>query len=113
MVEDTEQWLVQIRKGVVELAVLRLLKAKGELHGYALIRELQSLGPLISGENTVYPIVKRLEADGLLVSHWAEAPAGPQRKYYVLSSQGLAFLQKADEGWGAIVDSLDRIREGD
>jgi PadR family transcriptional regulator PadR len=109
---DAEQWLAQVRRGVLELVILRLLRAKGEFHGYALVKELLSLGPLIAGESTVYPILKRLEADGLLTSHWAEAAAGPPRKYYALTDAGAAFLEKADQEWDAIVESLSRTEKG-
>jgi PadR family transcriptional regulator PadR len=110
---NTDQWLTQLRKGLAELGILRLVRARGELHGYALVRELLSLGPFIAGESTVYPIVKRLEAEGLLTSRWAEASAGPPRKYYALSSLGAAFLEEADQEWRAIVDSMSQIEKGD
>jgi PadR family transcriptional regulator PadR len=112
-VEDTEQWLVQLRKGLLQLVILRLLRARGELHGYALVKELLSLGPLAAGESTVYPIVKRLEAEGLLTSRWTPATAGPPRKYYTLSPQSFVFLEKADEEWDAIVESMNRISKGE
>jgi PadR family transcriptional regulator PadR len=109
---NTEQWLAQLRKGVVELVILRLLRAKGELHGYALVKELLSLGPIIAGESTVYPIVKRLEADGLLTSRWGEAASGPPRKYYALSTDGAEFLAKVEEEWAAIMESMSRTEKG-
>ena len=109
---NTEQWLAQLRKGVVELAILRLLRARRELHGYALVKELLSLGPIIAGESTVYPSVKRLEADGLLTSRWGEATSGPPRKYYALSTDGAKFLETAEEEWAAIVESMSRTEKG-
>ncbi len=109
----TDQWLIQVRKGVVELLVLRLLTLTGELHGYSIVKELLSLGPLVAGESTVYPVLKRLEADGLLVSHWAASDSGPPRKYYALSSEGTAFLADAQREWEALVQSVSRLTKED
>jgi PadR family transcriptional regulator PadR len=112
-VEVTDLWLVQLRKGVVELLILRLLALKGELHGYAIVKELQALGRLIAGESTVYPVLKRLEADGLLGSRWVESSSGPPRKYYTLSGTGSAFLAEAATEWDAIVGSMCALEGAD
>ena len=109
ILDSTDQWLVQLRKGVVELLVLRLLALRGELHGYAIVKELLSLGRLVAGESTVYPVLKRLESDGLLTSHWVEAHGGPSRKYYVLTETGHVFLQESRREWDALVEAMNRL----
>ena len=106
----TDSWLVQLRKGVVELLVLRLLVLRGELHGYAIVKELNKLGRLIAGESTVYPVLKRLEADGLLTARWVESAEGPPRKYYAVSATGSAFLKEASLEWDALVGSLETLK---
>jgi len=110
--ESTDQWLVQLRKGVVELLVLSLLALRGELHGYAIVKELLSLGRLVAGESTVYPVLKRLESDGLLSARWVEAEAGPPRKYYSLTPEGHVFLREARKEWEALVESM-QLLEGE
>jgi PadR family transcriptional regulator, regulatory protein PadR len=111
--DDIGQWLAQLRKGTVELLVLRLLAQKGELHGYAIVKELQALGRVIAGESTVYPVLKRLETDGLLTSLWVEASNGPPRKYYRVSDSGTAFLVEAGVEWDALVESMSKVRGAD
>lgn len=111
-VEELGRWVIQLRKGVVELLVLRLLAREGELHGYAIVKELQSIGELVAGESTVYPVLKRLEADGLLISKWVESGNAPPRKYYCVSENGDAFLHEANREWGALVESMRSIEEG-
>lgn len=106
----TDSWLVQLRKGVVELLVLRLLALRGELHGYAIVKELNMLGRLIAGESTVYPVLKRLEVDGLVTARWVESAGGPARKYYAVSDTGTAFLDEAGAEWDAVVESLETLR---
>ncbi|HEX9093633.1 MAG TPA: helix-turn-helix transcriptional regulator, partial [Coriobacteriia bacterium] len=61
MADAFASWVAQLRKGVVELLVLELLRARGRLHGYAIVQELQELGELVAGVSTVYPVLKRLE----------------------------------------------------
>jgi PadR family transcriptional regulator PadR len=109
----TDQWLIQVRKGIVELLILRLLTVTGELHGYAIVKQLLALGPLVAGESTVYPVLKRLEADGLLVSRWVASETGPPRKYYSLSSDGTGFLAEAQHEWDSLVQSVNRLNKED
>jgi PadR family transcriptional regulator PadR len=109
-VDITDSWLVQLRKGVVELLVLRLLAQSGELHGYAIVKELNRLGRLIAGESTVYPVLKRLEAEALLTARWVESAGGPPRKYYALSDTGSAFLDEANAEWDALLASMEALR---
>ena len=73
-----------------------------------------SIQAVIAGESTVYPFLRRLEADGLLTSRWLESNSGPPRKYYELSDAGLAFLRSAQREWDAIVETMIRLQgEGD
>jgi PadR family transcriptional regulator, regulatory protein PadR len=76
------------------------------------VKELQSIGELVAGESTVYPVLKRLEADSLLVSRWVEGGSSPPRKYYHVSDSGEAFLHEANREWGALVESMRSIEEG-
>jgi PadR family transcriptional regulator PadR len=110
-VNYTDQWLIQVRKGVVDLLVLRLLSVKGELHGYAIVKELLSIGPLVAGESTVYPVLKRLEVDSMLGSRWVTSESGPPRKYYAVSPEGSAFLAAAQGEWDSLVQSVARLKE--
>jgi len=103
-------WLAQLRKGTVELLVLWLLVREGELHGYAIVQQLQSLGRLVAGESTVYPVLKRLEADGYVAAKWSEAESGPPRKYYRLTDAGSEFLSAANHEWDALVESMRELK---
>lgn len=109
LVDELGPWLAQVRKGVVELLILRLLGARGELHGYAIVRQLQELGPIVAGESTVYPVLKRLESDGLVASRWVESPSGPPRKYYRRSEEGERFLTGAAREWDGIVSAMESL----
>jgi PadR family transcriptional regulator, regulatory protein PadR len=108
MVDPFSSWVTQLRKGVVELLVLRLLVREGQMHGYGIVRELQALGDVVAGESTVYPILKRLEAEGALVSGWTIDGSTP-RKYYQLTSEGRAFLERGAAQWRTLVEAMKSL----
>lgn len=108
-----EQWTAQLRKGVIELLVLRLLAREGEMHGYGIVKALDSMGDLIAGEGTLYPMLKRLESDGLLTSQRVEMSGGPPRKYYSVSKAGARFLVEAGREWKSLVDTMSALEGGE
>ena len=72
-------WTSQLRRGVLELCILKLLR-HGPSYGYEIVTTLGDLGPLAAGENTVYPLLRRLKADRHLETFARESPAGPPRQ---------------------------------
>lgn len=82
-----ENWEVQLRKGCLELAILASLW-ENRLYGLEILRRLASGSDLVIAEGTVYPLLGRLKAEGLVDSEWVEADAGHPRKYYRLTSRG-------------------------
>jgi DNA-binding PadR family transcriptional regulator len=93
-VEAYGPWLAQLRKGVVELLILALLRSRGPLHGYGIVQELEELGDLIAGVSTVYPVLKRLEADGLVAASWGAGDEAGRRKNYSITEAGERFLEE-------------------
>ncbi|MBN1192512.1 MAG: PadR family transcriptional regulator [Coriobacteriia bacterium] len=103
--DDFASWATQLRKGIVELMILSLVDRE-PLYGYAIVRELKDRGGLVAGEGTVYPVLRRLEADGLVSAAWSdEGPAGP-RKYYRITENGRAFLSKAWTEWETVAGAM-------
>jgi PadR family transcriptional regulator, regulatory protein PadR len=85
--ENAEKWEAQLRKGSLELAVLASLW-EGRLYGLEILRRLENDSGLIVAEGTVYPLLSRLKALGLIESEWVESDSGHPRKYYWLTSPG-------------------------
>ncbi|MGA9042525.1 MAG: PadR family transcriptional regulator [Terriglobales bacterium] len=85
--EGAERWEVQLRKGSLELAILASLW-DGRLYGLEILRRLESDSDLIVVEGTIYPLLTRLKALGLLESEWVESDSGHPRKYYRLTAPG-------------------------
>ena len=104
-------WEGQLRKGLVELAVLASV-GHGEIYGYRIVSELQRLDGLQLTESTVYPLLARLARDGFLAVRTEESPRGPQRRYYRLTAAGHSRLRTMAESWKSISQSLNGLLEG-
>ena len=85
--ESAEKWEIQLRKGSLELAILASLW-DGKLYGLEILRHLEANSDMVVVEGTVYPLLSRLRALGLLESEWVESDSGHPRKYYRLTVAG-------------------------
>lgn len=103
-----ENLRLELRRGCLVLAVLAQLRR--EHYGYALRKALADLGMAID-ENTLYPLLRRLESQGLLVSEWRDEEKRNKR-FYRLSGDGQRILDQLLEEWQNINSSLTRIVEG-
>jgi PadR family transcriptional regulator PadR len=96
---------LELRRGCLVLAVLAELRT--ERYGYTL-RKALSDGGLDIDEGTLYPLLRRLESQGLLISEWREEEKRNKR-FYRLSEMGEQILQQLLEEWQRINGSLGRI----
>ena len=106
--DATDKWEVQLRKGCLELAILATLWS-GRLYGLEIMRWLAEKSGLIVSEGTVYPLLSRLKAEGLLTSEWVEADAGHPRKYYCLTLTGRRRVVEMARSWQIFSASLDSL----
>ena len=105
-------WTTQLRKGTLELCVLSALRGR-RLYGYDLVKRLRTVGGVVMSEGTVYPLLSRLKAEGLVTTTLEESSEGPARKYYELTLRGREELARMQAHWLAVRDGLDTlIREG-
>lgn len=115
----TERYEKQLKKGVLEILVLKLLETE-EKYGYQLIQQMreQSGEMFTLKEGTLYPILYRLEDEGLVLSRWSE-PKGKEvaRKYYGITVQGKTALTELIELWevfsGQVSDMLKEDSHGE
>ncbi len=96
---------LELRRGTLILAVLGTLRS--EKYGYTLKTELGEADVEID-EGALYPMLRRLEAQGLLTSEWRE-DAKRQKRFYRLSADGAAALEHLTEEWRAMNRALERI----
>jgi PadR family transcriptional regulator PadR len=96
---------LELRRGVLVLAVLSQLRSAQ--YGYSLRQALASEGMPIE-EGTLYPLLRRLESLGLLVSEW-RIEDGPPRRYYTLSPAGVRHYQNLSSSWADLVKTVNRL----
>ena len=103
--EMYENTLNELRRGVIVLAVLSQLNE--EQYGYSLLKLLSEQG-LELDQGTLYPLLRRLESQGLLSSDWNTEGSRP-RRYYVISPEGQEVLPRLKEEWNKIVSMMERM----
>ena len=103
-----DSWEAQLRKGCLEMAILASLW-ENRLYGLEILRALALRSKMDVAEGTVYPILARLKAEGLLQSEWVEAEAGHPRKYYWLTATGRRRLKDQAEAWTNFSSNLSAM----
>ncbi|MEJ0008241.1 MAG: PadR family transcriptional regulator [Steroidobacteraceae bacterium] len=95
----------ELRRGALVLAVLSQLRAAQ--YGYSLRQALAEQGMSIE-EGTLYPLLRRLEEQGLLASDW-RIEDGPPRRYYKLNPKGIRVLADLTANWQGLVVTMSRL----
>ena len=104
----TQQHLQELRRGTVVLACLLTLREPG--YGYGLLESLEAVGISVDG-NTLYPLLRRLEKQGLLTSEWNTDEARP-RKFYRTSADGERLARALLADWHETDAALGRLTDG-
>lgn len=100
---------IQLKKGALELCVLALL-SQHDSYAYEIASQLSdSIG---MGEGTIYPLMRRLQADGLVETYLEESPSGPPRKYYKLSEAGRRSFTSQQAAWASFSGAVNHILGG-
>src|SRR5215813_12600217 len=104
---DFEYLRLELRRGCLVLAVLA--KLRSEYHGYALVKALRE-GGLDIDENTLYPLLRRLENQKLLASSW-RVEDKRNKRFYRLSAEGREVLAWLLEEWRNLNGALEKLSE--
>ena len=94
----------QMRKGVLELCILRVL-GRQEAYASDLLNDLRKADMLVV-EGTLYPLLTRMKNAGWLDYRWEESKSGPPRKYYRLTDQGQGILMDLNREWIGFTDAV-------
>ena len=103
--QTLENIMLELRRGVITLAVINLLQE--EQYGYSVLKLLSDQG-LDVDQGTLYPLLRRLEGQGLLESKWRVEEARP-RRYYMISDEGRKMLPRLKEEWARIVETVGKM----
>ena len=96
-----------LRKGLLEFAVLQVI-SKHEVYA-ADILEALSKTDFATSEGTLYPLLSRIKREGYLSYEWQESEAGPPRKYYRLTNEGVEHLKQLQQYWKHLHKSLEQL----
>jgi PadR family transcriptional regulator PadR len=100
---------IQLKKGALELCVLALL-SQHDSYAYEIASRLaEAIG---MGEGTIYPLMRRLQNDGLVDTYLVESPAGPSRKYYKLTATGRTSFDQQKAAWASFSQAMQDILGG-
>lgn len=105
-----DNMLLELRRGVLVLAVLSQLQR--EQYGYSLKQVLSDRG-LDINEGTLYPLMRRLEAQGLLESEWQVVDDTRPRRYYRISETGKTILANLTQEWQALALTMNHLLHSD
>ena len=105
---STERRGSQLLRGVLDLCLLAVVEEE-PAYGYEMTKRLRARGLSIVGEGSIYPLLGRLERDGLVETHRAVSDGGPPRKYYRTSREGQRELAAGVSEWRAARDAIDAV----
>ena len=103
--QSIDNLILEMRRGVIVLAVLN--QCLQEQYGYSLMKSLSEKGLEID-QGTLYPLLRRLEAQGMLSSRWRLEDARP-RRYYIISQEGQQILPRLIKEWESMVQMMGRM----
>jgi len=103
--QAVDNLMLEMRRGVIVLAVLS--QCRQEQYGYSLLKSLAEKGLEID-QGTLYPLLRRLEGQGLLGSSWRLEDTRP-RRYYLISAQGQKVLPRLVDEWESLVEMMRRM----
>lgn len=98
----------ELLRGVLDLCLLAVMD-EGPAYGYEMTKRLRERGLAIVGEGSIYPLLGRLERDGLVETYRTASNGGPPRKYYQPSSAGRVALAAGVSEWRVARDAVDAV----
>lgn len=104
---NLENTQVQMRKGILEFCILKVI-SRGEVYASDMLEELTNAKMMVV-EGTLYPLLTRLRKAELVEYKWVESSAGPPRKYYKLTEKGESFLDNLLNTWMELTSATDQI----
>ncbi len=102
---EISNFLTEMNRGFLQILVLSLLEK--DMYGYSMVRTIRDLGYEVE-ENTLYPLLRRLEKNGWIKSHW-DTSEGRPRKFHVITAHGRALRAELLDIWSKQNGILTRL----
>jgi PadR family transcriptional regulator len=109
--EDRQLYDADLIRGNTDSLLLFLIDERGSTYGYELIKEIgrRSRGYFRFREGTVYPALRKLEAEGLVRGEWRRVAGGQERRYYAITSKGRARMRSKLAMWRSFSSAMARV----
>lgn len=95
-------------KGILDGCILKIISNK-ETYGYEISQQLQEYGFSTISEGTIYPLLLRLEKNGLIIAQYRESSIGPKRKYFSISDAGQRELDQFWLNWRELERAVNQL----
>lgn len=102
----------QLLHGVLDMCLLSLIDEEPS-YGYEMVRKLRERGLDLASEGSIYPLLSRLQKQGIVEGYLVQSSAGPARKYYRMSKDGAEILGQWLADWSHFRNSVDAVLNGD
>jgi PadR family transcriptional regulator PadR len=96
---------------LLDIVILNLLR-RGQCHGYEMAQTLRQMNGLMIREGNIYPILARLQTDGLVTSYTEPSQNGPPRRRFKLTGLGEKTLAEMNVHWNRVVESIRSVQKG-
>lgn len=107
---NIDDWKSQIKRGTLEFSILLMIRRK-PTYGYEIISALENYPILTAKENTIYPLLRRLQKEEFIMSSWQEGIEGlPPRKYYSITDKGLEYIAAMSDEWDNLLVAITEIK---
>lgn len=102
----------QLLKGVLDMCLLAVISEEPS-YGYEMVRKLTERGLTLVSEGAIYPVLSRLQRNGLIEGYLVASPEGPARKYYRIEKKGTAALEEWSNAWRDLSKGVENVLGGD
>ncbi len=101
----------QLLHGVLAMCLLSIIREEAS-YGYEMVAKLRERGLDLTSEGSIYPLLSRLQKQGMIEGYLVQSSEGPARKYYRMSDKGLEILEQWTDEWKNFRDSVDTVLGG-
>lgn len=107
---NNDNWIIQLRKGVFEIAVLSLISQR-PMYGYEITSALKQTPIFQIPNGSIYPILSRITKKSWAFAYWEESQGGPKRKYYQITKEGNEILKNRLTDYEAVYKALTTLKK--
>lgn len=108
---STQDRSTQLLHGVLDMCLMSIIDEEAS-YGYEMVKKLRDRGLNLASEGSIYPLLSRLQKQGMIEGYLVQSHEGPARKYYRMSEQGREALSQWRDDWAGFRDSVDGVLNG-